>query len=114
MSDIGLHGSLYGEIRELAELVDAVITDIAVDGRDAANRRKLAERLTDMTAPDSRGLVMRYLGPASALQNWGDLADALRHDPAPPWITDRLEALARLLDTRRSTALARLHGTGAR
>lgn len=43
MSDIGLHGGLYGDIREFAELVDAVITDIAVGAREAANRRRLAE-----------------------------------------------------------------------
>ena len=114
MSDIGLHGSLYGEIRELAELVDAVITDIVVNARDAGNRHRLADRLTDMTTAGSRGLIMRYLGPASARENWSDLAEALRQDPTPPRITDRLEVLARLLDTRRSSALARLHGIGAR
>jgi hypothetical protein len=114
MSDIGLHGSLYGEIRELAELVDLVISDIAVDGQDAISRRQLAERLTDMTAAGSRGLVMRYLGPTAALHNWGDLAEALRHEPVPAGITDRLETLARALDMRRSAALARLHGNGAR
>lgn len=114
MSDIGLHGSLYGEIRELAELVDAVIGEISVDARDSSNRRKLADRLVDMTAADSRGLVMRYLGPISVRQNWGELADALRRDAAPPWVGDRLEVLARILDTRRSAALARLHGVGAR
>lgn len=114
MSDIGLHGSLYGEIREFAELVDAVISEISVDARDSTNRRKLADRLVDMTADDARGLVMRYLGPASVRQNWGEIAEALQHDTAPPWVGDRLEALARLLDTRRSAALARLHGIGAR
>jgi hypothetical protein len=112
MSDIGLHGSLYGEIREFAELVDAVIADIALGTRESASRRKLAERLADITA--TSGLVMRYLGPASARQNWANLADALQRDPAPPWIAERLETLARLLDTRRSAALARLHGAGAR
>jgi hypothetical protein len=114
MSDIGLHGSLYGEIREFAELVDAVITDVATDAHDGANRCRLADRLTDMTAAGSRGLIMRYLGPASARQNWRELAEALQRDPAPPGIAERLEALARLLDTRRSAALARLHGIGAR
>jgi hypothetical protein len=114
MSDIGLHGSLYGEIREFAELVDSVIADIAVDARGGANRRLLAERLKDISAVGSRGVVMRYLGPASPRQDFGDLADALQRDASPPWITDRLEALARLLDTRRSAALARLHGIGVR
>ena len=55
MSDIGLHGSLYGEIRELAELVDLVISDMAVGRQDASSRRQLAERLADMTAAGSRG-----------------------------------------------------------
>lgn len=114
MSDIGLHGSLYGEIREFAELVDSVIAEIAVDARGGANRRLLAERLKGISDAGSRGVVMRYLGPASTRQDFGDLAEALQRDASPPWIIDRLEALARLLDTRRSAALARLHGIGAR
>ena len=112
MSDIGLHGGLYGEIREFAELVDAVISDIAIGTLEAANRRKLSDRLKDITA--TGGLVMRYLGPASSQHNWAELAEALQREPSPPWMSDRLEALARLLDTRRSAALARLHGVGAR
>lgn len=111
MSDIGLHGSLYSEIREFAELVDAVITDITVGTCEVTNRRKLAERLKDITA--TGGLVMRYLGPASSQHNWKELGEALQRDPDPPWMSDRLEALARLLDIRRSAALARLHGVGA-
>lgn len=112
MSDIGLHGSLYGEIREFAELVDGVISDLAVGTNNPGSRRKLAERLRDITG--TGGFAMRYLGPTSARQNWGELVDALQHDPAPTWVGERLEALARLLDTRRSAALARLHGVGAR
>jgi len=112
MSDIGLHGSLYGEIREFAELVDAVITDTAAGTPEVASRQTLAARLKEIAA--TSGLVMRYLGPASSQQNWRELAEALQHDSSPPWMSDRLEALARLLDTRRSAALARLHGVGAR
>jgi hypothetical protein len=114
MSDIGLHSSLYGEIREFAELVDVVIADFATGAPGATSRRKLAERLKDIAGPGSRGLAIRYLGPASAQQNLAELADALQDDPAPAWISHRLEALARLLDTRRSAALARVHGIGSR
>jgi hypothetical protein len=114
MSDIGLHGGLYGEIREFAELVDVVIADLAVGTPGATSRRKLAERLRDITGTGSRGFVIRYLGPASVQQNLAELADALQNDPAPPWMNERLEALARLLDTRRSAAFARVHGIGSR
>lgn len=113
MSDIGLHGSLYGEIREFAELVDVVLADLATGTPGATSRRKLAERLRDITGTGSRGLVIRYLGPAPAPQNLAELADALQGDPAPAWMSGRLEALARLLDTRRSAALARVHGIGS-
>ena len=58
--------------------------------------------------------MMRYFGPASSQYNLKELAEALQRDLAPLWISDRLEVLARLLDTRRSAALARLHGVGAR
>jgi hypothetical protein len=114
MSDIGLHGGLYGEIRELAELVDLVIADLAAGAPRTAIRRKLADRLGDITRSGSRGLAIRYLGSASAQQNLAELADALQNDLAPPWINDRLEGLARLLDTRRSAALERVHGVGSR
>jgi len=56
---------------------------------------------------------MRYLGPTSRKENWGDLVDALQRDPAPLWVSERLEGLARLLDSGRSAALARLHGVDA-
>ena len=113
MSNIGLHGGLYGEIREFAELVDVVIADLAVGTPSGASRRKLAERLRDITSSGSRGLVIRYLGPASPQQNLAELADALQNDTAPPWMKVRLEGLARLLDTRRSAAFARVHGIGS-
>jgi hypothetical protein len=114
MSDFGLHAGLYGEIREFAELVDSVIADITVETREPSQWRKLAERLDDIGAADSRGLVMRYLGPTAARQNWSELAQALRADPTPEGTIERLESLARALDTRRSAALARIHGVDAR
>jgi hypothetical protein len=110
MSDAGLHAGLYGEIREFAELVDSVIADVSIGSAQPGNQRKLAERLKDLTAAGGSGLMLRYLGPAWGRQNWADLADALQQDPAPPWMPDRLERLARLLDSGRSAALARLHG----
>lgn len=114
MSDIGLHAGLYGEIREFAELVDFVISDIASGTREPQCLHKLVGRLDDMGSADSRGLVMRYLGPTATHHNWADLAKALRTEPRPQDAIDRLEALARLLDTRRSAALARIHGIDAR
>ncbi len=114
MSNAGLHAGLYGEIREFAELVDSVIAEVSVGTGQPDNRRRLAERLKDITAAGGGGLMMRYLGPASGRQNWADLADALQQDPSPSWMPDRLESLARLLDSGRSAALARLHGIDAR
>lgn len=112
MSDTGLHAGLYGEIREFAELVNSVIADVSLGTAQQGNRRRLADRLKDITA--GGGLMMRYLGPSSSRQTWADLADALQQEPAPPWMPDRLEKLARLLDSGRSAALARLHGIDAR
>ena len=114
MSDTGLHAGLYGEIREFAELVDFVIADVSLGTGQPGNRRKLADRLKDITASGGGGLMMRYLGPSSSRQTWADLADALQQEPAPPWMPDRLEKLARLLDSGRWAALARLHGIDAR
>jgi hypothetical protein len=114
MSGAGLHAGLYGEIRELAELVDAVIADVTIGTAPPGNRHRLVERLKDITAAGGSGLMMRYLGPTWGRQNWADLADALQQDPAPAWMPDRLEQLARLLDSGRSAALARLHGIDPR
>jgi hypothetical protein len=116
MSNIGLHAGFYGEIREFAELVDSVIADISLGAPGPANRQKLADRLKDMTATGSDGLLLRYLGPDSGItrQSWVDLAGALQQDRSPAWVSDRLESLARLLDSGRSAALERLHGIDVR
>lgn len=116
MSNTGLHAGFYGEIREFAELVDSVIADISMGAAQPAARRKLAERLEEISRPSSNGLLLRYLGPgpAAARQDWVDLATALQQDVTPAWMPDRLENLARLLDRGRSAALERLHGVDAR
>jgi hypothetical protein len=116
MSNTGLHAGLYGELRDFAELVDTVIAEMSTGSTQPAARKKLAERLQEITAPSAGGLLLRYVGPApsGARQNWADLAIALRQDPAPAWVPDQLENLARLLDRGRSAALERLHGVDVR
>ena len=118
MSDTGLHAALYGEIRELAELVDVVIAEfLAGSLRPGMNDREdLAGRLKEMTDAPSSGLLLRYLGPSGGAvkQSWAELASALQQEPVPEWVPDRLERLARLLECGRSAALERLHGVDAR
>ena len=118
MSDTGLHAALYGEIRELAELVDVVIAELMAGRLPSGvnDREELAKRLKEMTDASSSGLLLRYLGPSGGAvkQSWAELASALQQEPVPEWVPDRLERLARLLECGRSAALERLHSVDAR
>jgi hypothetical protein len=118
MSDTGLHAGLYNEIRDLAELVDTVISEFALGTARARgnNVQQLAGRLEELTGAPSVGLLLRYLGPdnGSGRRRWGELAAALRQEPAPTWVPARLEQLARILENGRSAALERLRGVDTR
>lgn len=116
MSNAGLQGTLYGEIRLLSELVDAVIADLSVDTHTSSrSRSELSKTLRELTTAGSAALLLRYAPPGAELaaRSWAALPDALDQDPAPSNLAERLEALARILDRSRSAAFERLRGVGA-
>ncbi|WFU42729.1 hypothetical protein QA640_09840 [Bradyrhizobium sp. CB82] len=116
MSNAGLQGTLYGEIRLLSELVDAVIADLSMDARRTSrSRSELSKTLRELTTSGSTALLLRYVLPGSedAARGWSTLPDALDQETAPAGLVDRLETLARILDRSRSAAFERLRGVGA-
>jgi hypothetical protein len=117
MSNAGLQAGLYGEIRSLSELVDAVIADLSSGGARTSNARsELSMRLREMTSAGSGARLLRYMLPGTEMpaQAWSTLPDALDQEPAPAGLSERLEAFARILDRSRSAAFERLRGVDAR
>lgn len=116
MSEAGLGATLYGEIRELSELVDAVIADLSNEPASSTLARvELARILRELTATGPSIHLLRFATPGSEgmVREWSALPEILDQQPAPIGLVERLEALARVLERSRSVAFGRLRGIGA-
>jgi hypothetical protein len=122
MSDSGLYMHLYSELRDCAELVDRVIIDLESGSGSAAteDRRHLSQLLRALQKAPASTLSTTLLANvlresrAAATVKWDEVADAVeRGDSAKPTM-QRLEDLARALESERAEMHARVHGSHAR
>lgn len=122
MSDPGLYTHLYVQLRYCGELIDRVIVDFETEGGGAARkpREDLAQLLRALQTSPSSDLdatllanVLRETKAASGA-NWAEVADAIDQGEMSGALLDRLEELARALETQRADMHARIHGAYAR
>lgn len=122
MSDSGLYMHLYSQLRDCAELVDRVIIDLESGSGSAGteDRRHLSQLLRALQEAPASTLSTTLLANvlresrAAAAVKWDEVADAVeRGDSAKPTM-QRLEELARALESERAEMHARVHGSHAR
>jgi hypothetical protein len=103
-------------------LIDRVIVDFETTGGSAARKQRedLAQLLRLLqTSPTSNldatllANVLRETRAASGA-NWAEVADAIDQGDVSERVLERLEELARALETQRADMHARIHGTYAR
>ena len=118
MSDIGVHSNVYQRVREYGDLVDEVLIGLksGTSSPSDAPRRKLAGLLVGLESTSPLDLATAWLGmllrgaDAGERAGWAKVGRALLAPRIEPWVIERLEALARALEERRTEALARMHG----
>lgn len=122
MSDPSLYTNLYSQLRDCAELVDQVIIDLETRGgvKESKERKELTGLLRVLqTSPTSNmsavllANVLKENGPARRV-NWRDVADAIDRGDVSHGVVDKLETLARALESERSDVQSRMHGSHAR
>jgi aminoglycoside phosphotransferase (APT) family kinase protein len=122
MSDSGLYTHLYAQLRDCAELIDHVIINLeTTDGVAGTKEREALVSLlrTLHTAPASNlsaTLLANVLRETrtGGRANWNEIADAIDKGNVSPAIIERLEELARALESERADMHARIHGSHAR
>ena len=122
MSEPGLYTHLYAQLRYCGELIDRVIVDFETTGGNAARKQRedLSQLLRALQTSPASDLdatllanVLRETKAASGA-NWAEVADAIDQGDMSGGILDRLEELARALETQRADMHARIHGAYAR
>jgi hypothetical protein len=122
MSEPGLYTHLYAQLRHCGELIDQVIVDLEVTGGCAGRKQRedLAQLLrlleTSPTSDLDAVLIANVLRETKAASgtNWAEVADAIDRGDLSERILERLEELARALETQRADMHARMHGSYAR
>ena len=122
MSEPGLYTHLYAQLRYCGELIDRVIVDFETAGKSAARkpREDLAQLLRVLESSPASNLDAMMLAnvlretKAASEANWADVADAIDQGNLSEGILERLEELARALETQRADMHARIHGAYAR
>ncbi len=118
MSDIGVHSNVYQRVREYGDLVDKVLIGLksGTSSPDDATRRRLAELLVGLETTSPRDLSTAWFGmlltgaDARERSEWVKIGRALLAPHIERDAIERLEALARALEERRTEALARMRG----
>ena len=122
MSDPGLFTHLYVQLRDCAELIDHVIIDLETTGGVTGTKER--EALVSL-------LRTLHMAPASNLSatllsnvlretrmgggaNWNEIADAIDKGNVSQAVVERLEELARALESERADMHTRIHGSYAR
>ncbi len=121
MSDMGLYGALYQQLRDYAERFDRALVDLKDPRRDSVDqaRRNLSGLLRQITNKKTEDLAARLVGTVlmqefgratSGRLSYEALAGAL--DTRYPTATElsELEQIAVAIDRECSTTLARLRG----
>lgn len=117
MTNSGLYADLHQQMRELADLVDKVITRLRQNlNETGTDRTNLANRLEQLSASDPDDLADRLLSiTLGANQNnnrekWNTISQELSSDNTQAQIIDKLEEFALLLEQRQADALAKMRG----
>jgi hypothetical protein len=120
MSDPGLFTHLYSQLRHCGELIDTVIVDLETTGGSSAGKQRddLSRLLRSLQSSPTSSLDAALLATVlresrTAEANWTDVADAIDRGEASKAVIDRLEDLARALETQRAEVHARIHGSYA-
>jgi hypothetical protein len=122
MSDPGLYTHLYAQLRDCAELIDRVIIDLETEGAAAGTKEReaLADLLRALDEAPASNLSATLLanvlreGRSSGRVNWHEIAEAIDRGDSSQAVIERLEGLARALESERADMHARMHGSHAR
>lgn len=122
MSEIGLHGSIYEQLRSYADKLDRALIALRNPQAEIAQRarQEIAVLLREITDKDSTDPAARLVTailkqglPAVAGQGLtlcDSLAKALEQRPPSPAELNQLEQVALTLDKECSSTLARIKG----
>lgn len=118
MSDIGVHSNVYQRVRDYGQLIDEVLINLRSKPSVIADvsRRRLGELLAGLTATPPPNLQTAWLGmliggtDSTARADWAIVGRALLSATVDSGVIDKLEELARLLEERRTDALAKMRG----
>ena len=119
MSDTGLYSGLYTTVKRLAELVDLVILDLKSESNTPTSiqqRQQLGTLLSNLQGNPREDVTTSLLAiivrdsPRSF--NPKDLGAQLLEGKTDPVTVDRLEILASILDSERSTVWSKMRGQG--
>ena len=122
MSDSGLYMHLYSQLRDCAELIDRVIIDLESGSSSAGkeDRTHLSELLRTLQKAPASSLSTTLLtnvlteNRVTTAVRWDEVADAVERGDSDKAIMQRLEDLARALESERAEMHARVHGSHAR
>jgi hypothetical protein len=122
MSDIGLHGSIYEQLRQYADRLDRALIGLRNPNVDAAlqSRKEIAWLLRDITNNRSTSAASQFIAiilsqelPSTLGQGLTiceSLASTLeRRSPSAPELT-QLEQIAMAIDKECASTLARIKG----
>jgi hypothetical protein len=118
MSDTAIQSGLYDELTNLADSVDDLLLRLRT-GRDNPadpTQKRLADFLTRTSAEHSSTdlgtlrllALLGYTDPKER-RSWARVGEALRNgEPVPEAVVQRLEALGRQLEARRTEAVTKM------
>lgn len=120
MSDVGLDGSIYDQLRSYADKLDQALIDLRSSRPEIAKRARsdIVGFLREITNRDSTDPTVRLvtatlkhrLPAGQGLRVCESLAVALQQRPPEPAELDQLEQVALALDKECSSTLARMKG----
>jgi len=120
MSDMGLHGSIYSQLRTYSDKIDRLV--VSVRSPDSSNRqsaqKELATLLKQLSAPEHETnairLVRYVLQDEFGIGNYEktliDVAESLENGKLNENDLERLERIASALDRECSQTLDRMRG----
>jgi hypothetical protein len=120
MSDAGLYSSLYGRIRDLAELLDEVLLGLKLGTSKPSdpNRQRLGQLFLSIGNRRTRDLTSQLLSillrteGTDLNEQWSEIGQLLLQGsaPVPPTVITTLEEVAQTLEHERAGVLAKMRG----
>lgn len=120
MSDMGLHGSIYSQLRTYSDKIDGLV--VSVRSPNSSNRqsaqKELATLLKQLSAPEHETNAIRLVryvlqdefGIGNYEKTLFDMAESLERGELNENNLERLERMASVLDRECSQTLARMRG----